>query len=61
MCVDIRENTDAVKKLQELLHCGNERVELSAAKELLALEEEKTEEKEPSVFSVEIRVVDGDG
>lgn len=52
---------DAVAKLKELLHCGNERVELSAAKELLALEEEaeKEDAKEQGVkFTVEIRIID---
>lgn len=34
------------EKLAELLCCGNERVELSAAKELLAMEEKKTEDGE---------------
>ncbi len=59
----IPENIDAVEKLKELLHCGNERVELSAAKELIALQEDENTEKEsmPTTFSVEIRVVEGDG
>ncbi|MEE1013452.1 MAG: hypothetical protein U0L92_03960 [Clostridia bacterium] len=59
---------DPVAKLKELLHCGNERVELSAAKELLALEEEaeKEDAKEQTMkFTVEIRIIDredeGDG
>lgn len=59
---------DPVAKLKELLHCGNERVELSAAKELLALEEEaeKEDTKEQDMkFTVEIRIIDrkdeGDG
>ena len=57
------ENTDAIAKLKELLHCGNERVELSAAKELLALAEEQNgdTEAEPEAFAVEIRVVESDG
>lgn len=58
----VRENTEAVEKLKALLHCGNERVELSAAKELIALEEEAEEKKpEATAFSVEIRVVEGNG
>ncbi len=59
----IPENIDAVEKLKELLHCGKERVELSAAKELIALQEDENSEKEsmPTTFSVEIRVVEGDG
>ncbi len=50
---------DAVKKLEELLHCGNERVELSAAKELLSLQEEQQAEKsDDTPFTVEIRVLE---
>ncbi len=52
------EKPDAVKKLKELLHCGNERVEFSAAKELLSLKEEKTDPEETR-FRVEIRVLEG--
>ena len=49
-------------KLLELLHCGNERIELSAAKELIALKEaqrerEKQEEAtEPIKIEVRIQV-----
>ncbi|MBR5152112.1 MAG: hypothetical protein IKW60_01090 [Clostridia bacterium] len=53
------EKPDAVKKLEELLHCGNERVELSAAKELLSLKEESQDAKESDApFTVEIRVIE---
>jgi len=50
---------DAVKKLEELLHCGNERVELSAAKELISLQDAEQEEaKADTSFTVEIRVIE---
>ena len=48
---------DAVAKLNQLLHCGNERVELSAAKELLALQDAEAEQKQEVTFTVEIRVI----
>lgn len=57
----VSENTEAMKKLRELLHCGNERVELSAAKELLAMEGEPEDTADAVPFTVEIRVVDGNG
>ena len=62
MCTAKKMETDATQKLTELLHCGNERVELSAAKEILArLEEEKEPETSAKDhFTVEIRVVGGD-
>ncbi len=47
----------ALSKLNELLTCGNERVELSAAKELLSMlddEEEKTETKVELEVTVKI-------
>ncbi len=48
---------EATEKLGELLHCGNERVELSAAKEILAMAEESAEQ-EKLELEVTIRVVD---
>lgn len=58
-------SVDAVAKLEELLHCGNERVELSAAKELLAIKEAEAEKAElqrsDAPFTVEIRIIDGEG
>lgn len=57
----VSENTEAMKKLRELLHCGNERVELSAAKELLAMDGETEDNTDAVPFTVEIRVVDGNG
>ena len=50
--------SQAAEKLGELLHCGNERVELSAAKEILAMAEEKAEQ-EKLELEVTIRVLDG--
>lgn len=47
----------ATEKLRELLHCGNERVELSAAKEILAKENEEPEETGKMELEVTIRVV----
>ena len=47
-----------VAKLNELLHCGDGRIELSAAKEILAMAQE--EEKEQNIqLEVTIRVIDG--
>ena len=58
-------SVDAVAKLEELLHCGNERVELSAAKELLALKEAEVEKAEQrrseAPFTVEIQIIDREG
>ena len=58
-------SVDAVAKLEELLHCGNERVELSAAKELLALKEAEVEKAEQQrsekPFTVEIQIIDKEG
>ena len=39
------------------MHCGNERVELSAAKEILAKENEADEERGKMELEVIIRVV----
>lgn len=44
------------EKLTELLCCGNERVELSAAKELLAMEDKKTEDNDVRL-EVTIKIV----
>ena len=48
----------ATEKLRELLHCGNERVELSAAKEILAKESEDVEDNGRIELEVTIRVVE---
>ncbi len=48
----------AAEKLGELLHCGNERVELSAAKEILSMAEDMAEQ-EKLELEVTIRVIDG--
>ncbi len=46
--------------MKELLHCGNERVELSAAKEILAMAGEEEKEQEQNIqLEVTIRVIDG--
>lgn len=47
----------ATEKLRELLHCGNERVELSAAKEILSKENETVEDTGRVELEVTIRVV----
>ena len=47
----------ATEKLRELLHCGNERVELSAAKEILAKETDAPEDNGKVELEVTIRVV----
>ncbi len=44
------------EKLTELLCCGNERVELSAAKELLAMEDKRTEDTDVHL-EVTIKIV----
>lgn len=52
---------EAEAKLQELLHCGNERVELAAAKELMALagaQAEESEDGQPVQMQVTIQVVE---
>lgn len=47
-------------KLLELLHCGNERIELSAAKELIALkeaeQEKRRQEEEAEPLKIEVRI-----
>lgn len=47
-------------KLLELLHCGNERIELSAAKELIALkeaeQEKRRQEEETEPLKIEVRI-----
>lgn len=49
---------EILKKLRELLHCGNERVELAAAKELLNLTESELMKKDADdAIEVNIRVV----
>ena len=45
-----------MEKLQELLHCGNERVELAAAKELLALVESEVMQKKETETSMEVTI-----
>lgn len=48
----------AKEKLKTLLTCGNERVELSAAKEILAMEERaKAESKEAENGDIRLEVV----
>ena len=47
----------ATAKLRELLHCGNERVELSAAKEILASATEETQRDDKIELEVTIRIV----
>ncbi len=52
----------AVEKLEELLNCGNERVELSAAKELIEIVESKITmyENSGNEFNVNIVVENGE-
>lgn len=48
----------ALSKLNELLTCGNERVELSAAKELLSMLDDDAEKEETKVeLEVTIKVL----
>lgn len=47
----------AVEKLVELLNCGNERVELAAAKELIDVVENKINENENSVNDFNVNIV----
>lgn len=52
----IKEITD---KMHMLLHCGNERIELAAAKELLSLAEAEATKKDDGIkLDVTIRVVE---
>ena len=46
----------AIAKLRELLHCGNERVELSAAKEILAMAETEAAQRARSQQEVRLEV-----
>lgn len=48
---------EAAGKLYELLHCGNERVELAAAKELLSLIEKEAPGEEPEGLDITVRVI----
>lgn len=53
-----RQIAEIMDKLHHLLHCGNERVELAAAKELLNLaESEALKEKDNIKLDVNIKVV----
>lgn len=60
MTEEIRNKEDARKKLEELLTCGNERVELAAAKELISIwgkeEEQKSDDKDIGL-EVTIKIV----
>lgn len=56
---NIEKAREAIGKLQELLHCGNERVEFSAAKEILAfLDRQEPAAQEEAALDVTIRVVE---
>ncbi len=49
----------ATAKLNQLLDCGNERVELSAAKEILALAEDKNRDDDKNIqLEVTIKIVE---
>ena len=50
----------AKAKLETLMNCENERVALSAAKEILSMEDEETEEVSTDIsLEVTIKVIDG--
>lgn len=52
----------ASDKLRELLCCGNERVELAAAKELLARADTEQEQEESREVKVEVEIkIAGEG
>lgn len=46
----------AADKMRELLHCGNERVELSAAKELMALAEAESANEKENEIRLEVNI-----
>lgn len=48
---------DAQKKLNRLLFCGNDRVELSAAKEILAMAEKNSDDGGEIKLDVTIKIV----
>ncbi len=54
--------TRATDKLEKLLNCGNERVELSAAKEILSIAEaqaaKEKKDDEKITLEVEIKIVE---
>lgn len=53
--------TDVICKLQTLLHCGNDRVELAAAKELLSVFENEARQQDRTQdvrLEVDIRIVE---
>ncbi|MEG1441564.1 MAG: hypothetical protein RSB38_08730 [Oscillospiraceae bacterium] len=63
---EITENSNgAINKLHELLCCGNERVELSAAKEILAIvkakekisDVENLDDETPQTLNINIKII----
>lgn len=48
---------EAKQKMTELLSCGNERVELAAAKEIVSLFDKKTEDSGDVRLEVTIKIV----
>ncbi len=58
MAKNINISDDAWRKLQELLTCGNERVELSAAKEVISLLDKDDESEDKDIqLDVTIKIV----
>ena len=49
---------EARQKMIELLSCGNERVELAAAKEIVSLFDKKTENNNDIKLEVTIKIVE---
>lgn len=47
---------EARKKLEELLTCGNERVELAAAKELISVWEKDDSKEDDKEISLEVTI-----
>lgn len=50
-------SAEARQKMTELLSCGNERVELAAAKEIVSLFNKKTEDSGDVKLEVTIKIV----
>ena len=50
-------SAEARQKMTELLSCGNERVELAAAKEIVSLFDKKTEDSGDVKLEVTIKIV----
>ena len=54
---EINLSKEAKQKMTELLSCGNERVELAAAKEIVSLFDKKAEDSGDVKLEVTIKIV----